>query len=169
MNIDVERYSEKTRNFLITYLERCLLDGENPKSISARLGMSITVLDIIKVMLDSEKVLGDSLSISYVVLLYREGLTYEEIAQLRGCSLWSIQHMLQEVTTPHEFKLLRINSKAKRNEVKDLIVFTDIVPLVERHGLEDVRTTLGYTEIYFKRKLMRAKKVGGLLYEGFSS
>lgn len=152
-------------DFLLRYFTETMRK-EPITEISETFGIDTCLLRMLDNILVKKVQTGDEVTISYIIALYQNGFTLQEIGTLKGISKMGVRYHLKETLSKKEINSLKYRNTTKRKEIKDLIFRVEVALKVTNENYEEIRKMLGYSESYFKLILDNSnRKYRGGKYE----
>lgn len=146
------------KDYVLTYILDSLDAGKSLEELEQELKLSpLTLFVISKVHQTGEK-WGVNLTLADILMIYKEGLTYSEIAYMKGLTPAGVRLFVRFHLTNHQVHMmLKKENKQGRHELKYRILAHTIYKDVEEMGMEKALERTTYTQGAFRRLYLEVK------------
>lgn len=143
-----------------------LFKTKSIKEISEEFSIDYMVLNTVFNVVHTYLIDCEDVTISYIVALYKNGFSYQEIGDMKGISKMGVRYHLKENLSETDISMLKYQNSVKRKELKDLIFRKEIVLKLTEDNYEEIRKLLGYSKSYFQLIVANSdRKFRGSAYE----
>lgn len=146
------------KDYVLQYILDNLDAGKSVEDLEAELQLSpLTLFVISKVHQTGEK-WGVNLTLADILMIYKEGLTYSEIAYMKGLTSAGVRLFVRfHLTNDTVHNLLKQENRQGRNELKYRILSQTIYKQVQEQGFEKAMEQTTYTRGAFRRLYLEVK------------
>lgn len=144
-------------DYLLSYIHEELEKGTNAKLIVGWLGLDSTILDGIQMVYDTGEFLGDILVGDELLKFYKSGLTYSEIARLKGVTNVAIRLSIKALSGEN-LAAVKEENRENRRKLRDVILYRKIWVTSEVLGFDEAKKRSGYSDAFFKQRYRLIKK-----------
>lgn len=151
------------KDYLLLAVLRMYEKGKTVVDVREWLGLDEMVLMAIEDVYDTGEKWGHTLTGLDVITFYKSGLTFSEVAWIKGVTKEAIRSTVDSILIVAEKEQAKWESRENRIKMRDVILYDGLVLEVARIGMAAAIEKTGYNEKVFKRMYREsvAWKVGG--------
>ncbi|MBX9158287.1 hypothetical protein ACTFR8_22070 [Bacillus cereus group sp. MYBK15-3] len=138
-------------NYVLSFIQDELDKGTDVKLIESWLAIGKEAMEAIQLVRETGETLGSILSGNELIKVYRAGLTYPEIAELKGVTRVAVRLMVHSVTKGNLPKVKEEN-RLNRQRMRDAILHRKVWIAVQLLGFDEAKEQSGYSESFFRQR-----------------
>ncbi|MFV1457691.1 hypothetical protein [Bacillus mycoides] len=138
-------------NYVLVFIQNELDKGTDVKLIEKWLGIAKPAMEAIQLVKETGETLGSILSGDELIKVYRAGLTYPEIGELKGVTREAVRLMVHSVTKD-KLEKVKEENRVNRQRMRDAILHRKIWIAVQLLGFEEAKKQSGYSESFFRQR-----------------